>query len=259
MISRKLLSGVLVTVLALVLAFYQPGAAVSCCVKDDFTEDSDSGALTGEKERGRVGKMIDFTSSRPGDTISLPPVGGRGDITVREAIAERRSIRDYQEGVPPGENISMLLSAAQGITDEQNQFRSAPSAGATYPLELYLAAEGCLARYIPAEHSLVVVKTEDVRRSLAEASYRQMWFARAPLVFVITAVPSRTEAVYGERADRYVQMEVGCAAENLMLQAVALELGSVAVGAFSDREVSDILSLPEGCEPALIIPVGYPR
>jgi SagB-type dehydrogenase family enzyme len=122
-----------------------------------------------------------------------------------------------------------------------------------------MATEGSLARYVPQHHCLVVVASRDVRRSLARASFSQMWLAEVPLIFTITTVLSRTERVYDERAERYVHIEVGCAAENLMLQVAALGLGSVAVSAFSDEEVSGVLSLPEGCEPSLIIPVGYPK
>lgn len=210
-------------------------------------------------ERVKAEDMIDFGGYQPGDTIHLPAVERMGEVSVEEAIWRRRSVRNYRDRIPPAGFISKLLWAAQGITEEESGFRSAPSAGATYPLELYMATEESLTRYVPQEHCLVVVMNRDVRRSLARASFSQMWFAEAPLVFTITAVLSRTEMVYGERAERYVQIEVGCAAENLMLQAVAMGLGSVAVGAFSDEEVSGVLSLPEGCEPSLVIPVGYPE
>lgn len=204
------------------------------------------------------GSMGGTSKPAAGDTISLPPAPGKGTISIEESIWWRRSVRSFSDEAPTPEIVSKLLWAAQGITDPVHHRRSAPSAGATYPLEVFLATPEYLARYVPATHSLVVERTEDVRRALAKASFGQMWMARSPLLFVFTAVVARTAARYAERANLYVPIEVGCASENLMLEAAALGWGSVAVGAFADREVGSVLKLPRGWEPLLIVPVGTP-
>jgi SagB-type dehydrogenase family enzyme len=193
-----------------------------------------------------------------GDSISLPPVPSKGNVSIEEAIWLRRSARKFSEEMPSTEAVSRLLWSAQGITDAKNGLRSAPSAGATYPLELYLATSEYLARYVPGSHSLVIATREDVRKALAAAAFGQDWVAEAPLVFIFTAVVARTAQRYDERANLYVPIEVGCASENLMLEAAALGLGSVAVGAFSEKEASKALKLPKGCDPYLIVPVGVP-
>jgi SagB-type dehydrogenase family enzyme len=152
----------------------------------------------------------------------------------------------------------MLLWSAQGITDAEFGLRSAPSAGGTYPLEIYLATSEGLARYCPEKHCLAVALREDVRAALAKAALGQEWVAEAPLVFIFTAEIKKTAQRYDERANLYVPIEVGCAAENLMLEAAALGLGSVAVGAFREKDVGKALKLAKGSDPYLIVPVGVP-
>lgn len=192
------------------------------------------------------------------DTISLPSVPPRGNVSIEEAIWLRRSVRKFSGEIPSAEAVSLLLWSAQGITDAKFGLRSAPSAGATYPLEIYLATSEYLARYIPGKHCLVVAMREDVRAELAAAALGQEWVAGAPLVFVFTAAIARTARRYDERANLYVPIEVGCASENLMLEAAALGLGSVAVGAFREKDVGKALKLPKGLDPYLIVPVGVP-
>ena len=136
--------------------------------------------------------------------------------------------------------------------------RSAPSAGATYPLEVFLATSEYLACYVPEGHSLYVTIAGDIREELSGAALRQRYIEQAPLVFIFAAQVSRTAVRYGDRAERYVHIEVGCASENLMLEAAALGLGSVAIGAFHDNKVKKVLALPEDWEPYLIVPVGVP-
>jgi SagB-type dehydrogenase family enzyme len=198
------------------------------------------------------------TSKAGGDSISLPPVDSNGPVPIEEAIRLRRSVRRFSESMPSDEIVSRLLWAAQGITDPRNGLRSAPSAGATYPLEVFLATARYLAQYVPERHCLVIREREDIRAALAKAAVGQHWFAKAPLVFAFTAVASKTARRYDERANLYVPIEVGCASENLMLEAAACGLGSVAIGAFDEREVSRALKLPKGWDPYLIVPVGVP-
>lgn len=196
--------------------------------------------------------------SKQGDAIGLPPVPEKGGVSLEEAIRARRSVREFSREALDLEEISALLWAAQGITERQQGLRAAPSAGATYPLELYLATAGYLARYDPESHSLVVMRKEDKRAMLAAAALGQPWVESAPAVFIFAADVSRTSGRYGGRADRYVHIEVGCASENLMLQAAALGLGSVAIGAYKDGDVAAIVGLPKGRDVFLMVPVGRP-
>jgi len=192
------------------------------------------------------------------DTISLPGVPPKGNVSIEEAIWLRRSVRRFSEELLSADIVSRLAWSAQGITDRENGLRSAPSAGATYPLEIYLATSDYLAHYVPEKHVLAVTQREDVRGTLAASAYGQDWIARAPLVFIFTAAIARTAQRYEERANLYVPIEVGCASENLMLEAAALGLGSTAVGAFQEKEVAKALKLPKGWDPYLIVPVGVP-
>ena len=121
-----------------------------------------------------------------------------------------------------------------------------------------MATREHLARYVPEGHRLVVQHRHDVRGPLAAACFKQEWIAEAPAVFIFVAEVARTAARYGDRARRYVDIEVGCASENLMLQAAARGLGSVPVGAFDDDDVHDLLELPKSWEPLLVVPVGVP-
>jgi len=199
-------------------------------------------------------------ASESNDTvrIELPEIAGEGVFPIEKALRARRSVREFTEEELGIETISKLLWAAQGVTEERYGLRTAPSAGATYPLELYVATAAYMARYDPAKHDLTLTIDGDVRPALARAALGQPWVEKAPAVFVFAAVVSRTAARYGERAERYVMIEVGSASENLMLEAVALGLGSVAVGAYDDESVKQVLRLPEDQEVYLIVPVGKP-
>jgi SagB-type dehydrogenase family enzyme len=183
---------------------------------------------------------------------------------VEEALAERRSVRTYAGAPLSLEAVAQLLWAAQGITGSGGR-RTAPSAGALYPLELYLAVgdvEGLAAglyRYRPGAHELMLVKQEDVREALAEAALSQDWMQEGAIIIVITAVYERSMVKYGERGIRYTDMEAGHAAQNLYLQSEALEVGMVVVGAFHDEQVRSILALPEEETPLYLIPTGRKR
>lgn len=196
--------------------------------------------------------------------IRLPSPAQDGKVSLERCLTTRRSVRSFRADALKLAQVSQLLWAAQGITGAQ-RLRTAPSAGALYPLELYLLAgnvEGLAAgiyKYRPDGHALVRVAEEDRRRALADAALGQQFIAQAPAVFVLAGVYERTAKRYGERAPRYVHIEVGHAGQNLSLQAVALGLGSVPVGAFRDPEVRRIVGMPEEEAPLYIIPVGRPR
>ncbi len=198
------------------------------------------------------------------ETVQLPPPDLKGGLSVEEALLERRSVRSYKDEPLELKWVSQLLWAAQGITLEARGFRTAPSAGATYPLEIYLAAgevndlQSGLYRYVAAGHSLVKINGNDVRRSLAEAALGQNQVRDAPAVIIVAADYDRTAQRYGERARRYVHMEVGHASQNICLQAITYNLGTVIVGAFYDDQVKLVLGLPGNEDPLIIIPVGKP-
>lgn len=191
--------------------------------------------------------------------IQLPLPKNEGKISLEEAILKRRSQRTFVNKDLRNEEIGQLLWAAQGITQAKGGFslRAAPSAGALYPMEIYLLSRGGLFRYIPQGHKLEVIKEEDLRGSLAGAALHQDSISQAAVDIVISCVYTRITAKYGQRGIRYAHIEAGHIAQNIHLQAVALGLGSVPIGAFSDREVKRTLSLPEEEEPLYIIPVGY--
>lgn len=191
------------------------------------------------------------------DRIDLPQPEVTGGGALTEVLAQRRSVRQYQPQPLELTDVSQLLWAAQGVTSSNGR-RTAPSAGALYPLELYLVTPDGQYRYDPNRHQLEVLGEDDVRTELSRAALSQEAVETAPAVFVVAAVHSRTEQKYGERTERYVNLEAGHAAQNLLLQAVVLGLGAVPVGAFDDDEVQEVLSLPSDHEPLYLIPVGHP-
>jgi len=199
--------------------------------------------------------------------VFLPLPRLKGEVSLEEAIASRRSIRDYLDKPLSLEQLAQLLWAAQGITDVTRSFRAAPSAGATYPLELYVVVgeggvtglEAGVYHYDPRAHVLVLVKKGDVREDLARACLNQPWVREAPVSIVIVAVYSRTTARYGDRGVRYVHIEVGHVGQNIYLQATALGLGTVAVGAFYDEEVRKIVGAKDAEHPLYVMPVGVPK
>ena len=178
-------------------------------------------------------------------------------MSLDEALASRRSVREFTSEPLSLEQVSQLLWAAQGITADWGG-RTAPSAGALYPLEVYVATAEGLSHYLPDGHRLETVSGTDLREALARAALGQTQVSDAPVVFVISAVTARTAEKYGDRAERYVQLEAGHACQNLLLEAVALGLGAVPTGAFSDDAVRDVLGFPEGDHPLYLVPVGYP-
>jgi SagB-type dehydrogenase family enzyme len=201
------------------------------------------------------GSIPSFT---PGDPFPLPDLPAPGTAPLEELIEARRSLRDYTAAPLGLDVVGRLLWAAQGITQEGGVGRAAPSAGGTYPLEIYAATADGLLHYLPDGHRARWITGDDLRPALHDAALGQEWVLAAPAVFVITAVPARTAASYGDRAERYVILEAGHAAQNLLLQATALGLGSVPVGAFHDDQVARALGLADGEDPLYLVPVGQP-
>lgn len=195
------------------------------------------------------------------EKIKLPEPKYDSNTSVEQALLERRSVRAYKDESLTLTEVSQLLWAAQGITDPRG-FRTAPSAGALYPLELYVLAGNVnnlpngVYKYKPHKHELAMVVEGDKRTELCNAALDQPGVKDAAAVIVFSAVYERTTGKYGERGIRYVHIEVGHAAQNIYLQAVSLNLGTVVMGAFDDEEVKKIMNIGDKEQPLYIMPVG---
>jgi SagB-type dehydrogenase family enzyme len=204
--------------------------------------------------------------------IKLPSPQLKGKISLEETIQRRRSVRRYRKESLDLSQLSQILWSAQGITGTR-EFRAAPSAGATYPLEIFafigkqsiIASESKqtpkvlqagIYHYEADSHSLSLHKPSDLRPDLARATLDQEFIIDAPVDIVICAIYHRTSYRYGRRGKRYVHIEVGHVGENIHLQAVALGLATVEVGAFNDEEVWQILGVEEQIKPLYIMPLG---
>jgi len=197
-------------------------------------------------------------ASQGPEAVALPAAAKSSKVSLEDALAVRRSLRDFQPQPLTAEQLGQLCWSAQGISDPARGYRTCPSAGALYPLELYVVTAEGVDHYLPASHALERLADGDLRSALMGAALGQRCVGRAPATFVIAADVSRTERKYGRRARRYVLMEVGHAGQNLLLQATALGLGAVPVGAFEDQAVADLLPLPASQEVLYLIPVGVP-
>ena len=192
-------------------------------------------------------------------TVALPRPDLEGKVTLDHALAHRRSVREYAKGALTLAEVSQLLWAAHGVTGAGGR-RTVPSAGALYPLEILLVAgevtglPAGVYRYDPERHALHAMAAGDLRRRLAGAALEQSSVGTAPAVIAVTAVMQRTAVKYHERAPRYVHMEAGAVAQSVSLEATALGLGTVLVGAFDDAAVAGVLGIDE--EPLLLLPVG---
>ena len=213
---------------------------------------------------GAASAMASKADQKAGRVVVLPEPRREGAVAVESALARRRSVREYRDAPLALAGLSQVLWAAQGVTDPEGH-RTAPSAGALYPLEVYVVAgtvtglASGVYRYDPRRHRLVLRGAGDRREALAKAALEQDWVAEASVVLVLGAVVERTARRYGRRGPRYVHMEVGHAAQNVYLQAVALDLGTCMVGAFHDRRLHRVLDLPDEVEPLAVMPVGAPR
>ncbi len=198
--------------------------------------------------------------------LRLPSPTTSGGASLNEALAWRRSVRDFTSEPLSPVHLGQLLWAAQGVTSETGA-RTAPSAGGTYPLEVYVVVgpgspplEAGLYRYVPAEHALYALRRGiDLRAQLAAVAGGQHWVADAPVNLVLAGAYERTTGVYGDRGRRYVELEAGHAAQNVLLQATALGLGAAPVGAFDDAGVHRVAEMDASETPLYIIPVGHPR
>lgn len=189
----------------------------------------------------------------------LPQPRTAGQMSVEQAIARRRSLREFADKPLTPAQVSQLCWAGQGITESTGGLRASPSAGATYPIELYVATAAGVGQYIPASHDLKPHLGEDVRGGLRRLALDQAMITEAPATFVITAEIGRTSRRYGDRAERYCYMESGHITQNMLIQAEALGLGGVPIGAFEDRQIDSLLKLPRGRLVLYMLCIGYPR
>lgn len=202
--------------------------------------------------------------------IQLPPPSYKGSMSVEEALLKRRSIRSFTNQPLTLQQVSQLLWSAYGVTKlstaSGRSYKTAPSAGATYPLEIYLMAGNVIDlpqgiyKYNPEKHTLRLHKTGDLRQQITDASLGQNMLTQAPITIIYAAVYERTTSRYGNRGkERYVPMDVGHSAQNVYLQATAMGLGTCAVGAFHDKELQKVLEFPQPEEVIYLMPVGYPK
>lgn len=195
------------------------------------------------------------------ELIDLPRPRADGDLSVERALQQRRTVRDFRRTPMTVPLVAQLLWSAQGIT-RADGLRTAPSAGALYPLQTYLVAGNVtglppgIYRYEPGRHRLHRVAVGDRRAELARAALGQSWIAEAPAILVFGADASRTTGKYGSRGIGYVHIEVGHAAQNVFLQAQALGLGAAVVGAFDDGAVAALLAMSREERPLYLMPVG---
>ncbi len=198
--------------------------------------------------------------------IYLPSPSQKGIMSLEEAIARRRSIRDFTPQPIPQSQLSQILWSAQGISDTPGRYRTVPSAGATYPLEIFVACgingieeiDAGIYYYNIDNYSLTLHHKGDMRLELARAALNEESIYEAPVALVICALYERTTLHYGSRGERYVLMEVGHAGQNIYLQATALGLATFAIGAFRDEQVREVLRLDKQYKPLYIMPVGKP-
>jgi len=194
-------------------------------------------------------------------SIKLPKPQYDSNVSIEETLLKRRSIRSYKSEPLAIAEISQLLWSAQGVTNRKG-FRTAPSAGALYPLEVYIAAGNVtdlyagIYKYYPHRHEIVNTVKGDKRSELCRAGLGQSSIKNAPAVMVFCAVFERVTGSYGKRGIQYVHMEVGHAIQNVCLQAISLGLGSVIIGAFNDYDVKEVMNFELDEHPLLILPVG---
>ncbi len=195
------------------------------------------------------------------ETIELPTPREASGVALEQTLARRRSVRDFGVGPLTLQQLSQLLWAAQGRSHPQG-YRTAPSAGALYPLELYVLAGEVTAlaqgvyKYRSETHELMCIADGDLRPAAARAAHGQSWIADGAAILVVAAVFRRTAVKYGARAERYVHIEAGHAAQNVYLQATALDLGTTIVGAFDDERIHALVGLEPGEAPLSLLPLG---
>ncbi len=191
-------------------------------------------------------------------TIQLAAPRLTGPVALEQAISKRRSIREFINKPLDYVQLGQLAWAGQGITEKQKGLRTAPSAGATYPITLYFATQDGLFVYQPREHRLQQLQSGDIRVRLAGAAFKQKAVADAGCDIILTGSSRNLRTKFANKSRTYMLLEAGHIAQNIQLQAVALGLGSVTIGGFEARSILKLLHRGTDYEPVYIIPVGYP-
>ena len=201
--------------------------------------------------------------------IDLPSPSYKGTVSVEEALKARRTHRSFQSRPLTLKQFSQILWGAYGVTDRKygSFLKTAPSAGALYPLDIYgvVGQDGVetlaagIYHFRPENHTVELVKQGDLRAEVAGHALRQMWMAKAPLMLVITGEYNRSSMKYGPRGVTYTHIEAGHVGQNIFLQAEAIGLKAGIVGAFNNRSVITTMGLPPSHDPLLIMPVGYSK
>jgi SagB-type dehydrogenase family enzyme len=191
--------------------------------------------------------------------IMFPKVEKQGKLSLEETLWQRKSTRAFSDKALTTKQIGQLLWAAQGVNRPANQHRTAPSAGGTYPLEIYYIVSEGVYHYLPDQHAAVLVRSGNVWKDLPKEGLTTESAYNAPCVFVITAVIERTYSKYKEPAEHYVYLEGGHAAQNLLLQLIPLGLGGVPNGSILTPKANDILGIPKEEQPIYILTVGTPK
>ncbi|MGP8050437.1 MAG: SagB/ThcOx family dehydrogenase [Desulfobaccales bacterium] len=193
--------------------------------------------------------------------LRLDPEQGRTDADLWQCLSGRRSQRAYRERPLTRGELAALLWASQGATYASRGYllRAAPSAGALYPVETYLAVhrvdgvEPGIWHFRVPDFSLELLQAGDFRHPLVRAGLSQDFLGAAGVVFIWTGVLNRAMWKYRERAIRYLFLDAGHICQNLMLAATALKLGVCPVGAFFDGEVEHLLQVDGVEETALYL------
>ena len=207
--------------------------------------------------------LSDSSNSEGSGVVKLPAPRTDGGISVEKALSERRSIRSFKNESLTIDEVSQLLWAAQGVTDDKGH-RTSPSAMASYPLEVYLLAGNVtdlpagVYHYSPQGHNLSTIALGNKIAELFNSSVngRADWRASAPAIFIVTDVFERINKVPGEDLSRFVHVEAGTASENLLLEVVSLGLGATYTAGFDENKTREYLGLARGEDPIAVIPVG---
>ncbi|AUB57542.1 MULTISPECIES: SagB/ThcOx family dehydrogenase [Methanobacterium] len=201
-------------------------------------------------------------------TFNLPQAMISSNMSVDQAIQNRRSVRTFSTTALTLQDVSQLLWASQGITDSERNYRAAPSAGHVFPMEIYLVTgnnsvkelEAGIYHYNPFNNTLEKIVDGDQRYNLSQAAHQQKWVEAAPISLVITGNYQKMREKYPDEriSTRFVDIEAGHIGENIYLEAVAHGMGTVAIGSFYDDQMINLLKLPSNETPIYIYPVGYP-
>ena len=200
-------------------------------------------------------RWVRQSQARYSKQIELPQPSAAGTVSLEEAIGQRRSQRNFRADPLPIGTIGQLLWAGQGVTSLDGK-RAAPSAGALYPLELYVVTATEVMHYLPQGHRVETRATPDLRPALKAAAFGQPHVGAAPAIIVVAAVPDRTRRKYGARAEAFVDLEAGHAAQNMLLQATVRGLAAVPVGSLDSSRAAEALALPPGQTVRYFIPAG---